>query len=299
MQRRSMLQAGLAAAVATTLPATSAPAATRTPPRTLVVEAVQMPAWVDGAERRPLGPGDSVTTGEPLETGADAAVLLLMPEGSAVRLGEKTRLTVQRLGVENDLGTITVRSRMTVADGFLRFTTSPISQALGRREVEVNLRTATIGIRGTDFWTMTDAVHDAACLFEGKVALDTRDQGALVLDQPTAFWARFFDKPVQPVGNASPAELARFLRSTEPQPGKGMAITGGRWRVVAAALRDPSAAAAVARGLRQAGYPARVKAARGLHEVRIDHLVSRIDAQAVLDKIAAIDGVKGRVALAA
>jgi hypothetical protein len=300
MDRRLLLQAALGAGAAASL-VPAAQAANQPPiPKALTVELVQMPAWVDDrAGRRPLSPGDTVGTDQPLETGADAAVLLRLPEGSAVRLGEKTRLSVPQLAVEYDLGTTTVRTRMQLADGFLRFTTSAVAQAIGKREVDIVVRTATIGVRGTDFWTMTDAEHDAACLFEGRVQLDTRDQGPLVLEQPTAFWARFFDKPVQPVGHANPAELAKFLRSTEPQPGRGVAVAGGRWRTVAATESDPARAAALVKRLREAGFPAEVRSRKGGHEVRINRLATREDASAVLKKIAAIDGVNGRVALAA
>ena len=192
---------------------------------------------------------------------------------------------------------------MKLFDGFFRFATSAVAKAVGQREIDVNLRTATIGIRGTDFWSMTDAVHDAACLFEGKVDLATRDQGALVLDKPTAFWARFFDQPVKPVGNATPDELNKFLSSTELQPGKGVAVEGGRWRVVAATLAQAASASTLAARLRADGYPAQVRAkafnGRNMHEVRINGLATRADAGAVLEKIRAVEGVSGRVALSA
>jgi hypothetical protein len=263
-----------------------------------------MPAWTsrDG-KRRPLSPGDTVSTAQEIETAASAGLVLKMAEGSIVRLGEKTRLGVQRLEVNDADGRIAVRSELKLFDGFFRFATSAVAKVAGQREIDVSLRTATIGIRGTDFWSMTDAEHDAACLFEGNIALATRDQGALTLDKPTAFWARFFNQPVKPVGNATPDELAIFLKSTELSPGKGVAVMGGRWRVVAAAAGSDTAAQALATRLSEAGYPTQVRAkeAQGkkVHEVRINGFATRGDAQAILDKIAAVDGVRGRVALSA
>ena len=206
-----------------------------------------MPAWaVRDGKRVPLSPGDAVTTAQEVETAAGAALVMRLPEGSLVRLGEKTRLGVQRLEVSGADGRTAVRSGLKLFDGFFRFATTAVAKVAGQREIEVSLRTATIGIRGTDFWAMTDDAHDAACLFEGKVDLATRDQGALTLDKPTAFWARFFAQPVQPVGNATPDELAKFLQSTELLPGQGVAVVGGRWRVVAAAVGSDAAAQALA-----------------------------------------------------
>lgn len=304
MQRRSWLASAAGLAAIGGLGVAALPARAANVPRAtgLVVEAVQMPAWtLENGQRRPLSPGDSVSTDTEVETAADAALVLRMPEGSLVRLGEKSRLGIPVLEANTSEGHMAVRSQMKLFEGFFRFTTSAVAKAVGTREIDVTLRTATVGIRGTDFWSMTDAAHDATCLFEGKVALDTRDQGALTLDKPTAFWARFFDKPVQPVGNATPDELNKFLNSTEMKPGRGIAVAGGRWRVVAAAVAGEPAA--LVRRLREAGYPAQVRAkqigGRKLNEVRINGLATRADAQAVLAKIANIEGVAGRVALSA
>ncbi len=305
MKRRELFSSSVA--VAAGLAAVSLPAqAARAKPdvNTLVVEAVQMPAWTTkNGKRVPLSPGDTVTTAQEVETAAAAGLVLRMPEGSLIRLGEKTRLGIQRLEVNPVDGYTAVRSELKLFDGFFRFATSAVAKAVGQREIDVNLRTATIGIRGTDFWSMTDAVHDAACLFEGKVDLATRDQGALTLDKPTAFWARFFDQPVKPVGNATPDELGKFLKSTEIEPGKGVAVAGGRWRVVAASAPDAASAAALAVRLQAQGYPAQVRAktvgGKNVHEVRINGLATRADAGTVLEKIKAVDGVSGRVALSA
>jgi cell division septation protein DedD len=148
---------------------------------------------------------------------------------------------------------------------------------------------------------MTDDKHDATCLFEGKLDLNTRDQGALTLDKPTAFWVRLFDQPVKPVGNATPDELKKFLTSTEVQPGQGVAVVGGRWRVVAATLDRGALAAALQWRLRDAGYPALTQAitvgGQSVHEVRINQLATRDDADAILKKIESMDAVQGRVTL--
>ncbi|MDP3139600.1 MAG: FecR domain-containing protein, partial [Burkholderiaceae bacterium] len=283
-----------------------AAAASRTAPvQSLTVQAVQMPAWTTReGERIPLGAGDSVSTDHELQTAADAGLVLALPEGSLIRLGEKTRLGVRRLEASTlPDGRTGVRSELKLFDGFFRFATSAVARAVGERQIDVSLRTATIGVRGTDFWSMSDAQHDAVCLFEGKVDLATSDQGSLPLDRPTAFWSRFFDQAPQPVGTATPDELARFIASAELRPGGGIAVVGGRYRVVAATLTSASAAAALRLRLRTEGYPAQIavreQAGRPLHQVRIDNFASVRDAQTVLQRIGAIPGVSGRVALRA
>jgi hypothetical protein len=274
------------------------------PSQHIQVEAVQMPAWVvtpDG--RRPIEPGAQISSAQEIQTAEGAALAMRLPEGSVVRLGEATRLAVERLSVDPSTGRTALNSRMRLFDGFFRFATSAVAKVAGERRIEVQLRTATIGIRGTDFWSMTDAEHDAACLFEGNISLATRDQGELSLAQPTAFWARFFNQAPRAVGVATPQELQKFLASTEMQPGRGVAVLGGRWRVVAATLRSQDAATSLMQSLREQGYPAVLKrkdqAGQSVHEVRINALATREDAQHVLDRISAQPGVRGRVALAA
>lgn len=305
MNRRNwMAQTGAsvtAGALAAVLPAQAAAANNNSgasrPLPALQVEAVQMPAWTGpDSARQPLAPGDEVTRSQEVTTAAGAGLVLRMPEGSVIRLGEKTQLAVQRLEVDTATGKTAVRSRLKLAEGFFRFATSSVAKVAGVREVDVTMRTATVGIRGTDFWSMTDAAHDAVCVFEGKVAVASQDQGDMLLDKPTAFWARFFDKPAQPVGNATPDQLAHFLNTTELKPGKGVAIVGGAWRVIALRTANSREALQVAGRLRAMGYPARLRGnGSGTSLVVLENLATQEDAQAVLDRIASVQGVQGSV----
>lgn len=258
----------------------------------LAVEAVQLPAWVTHAgKREPLAPGVTVTTAHVLETGAGAAAVLRLPEQSVIRLGEKTRLEVLQWQAAMGEDGLAVQSRLKLAAGFFRYVGGAVSSLLGKREIGLELQGAAIGIRGTDFWSMTDGEHDAACLFEGRIEIATRDQGTLVLDRPTAFWARFFKQGPQPIGNATPEQLATFIGSTEIKPGSGVAVVGGRWRIVYGALSSAAAAQLISR-LREAGYPAELGEVDAVH---LNNFASRQDAQAVLERLAALAAAGGRV----
>lgn len=308
MNRRNWFQWSAALSVlpvASVARASTNPAPTGlNPSQQIQIEAVQMPAWINTAQgRRPLEPGAQISSAQEIQTAPGAALAMRLPEGSVVRLGEATRLAVERLSVDPSTGRTALNARMRLFDGFFRFATSAVAKVAGERRIEVQLRTATIGIRGTDFWSMTDAEHDAACLFEGNISLATRDQGELSLAQPTAFWARFFNQAPRAVGVATPQELQKFLASTEMQPGRGVAVVGGRWRVVAGALRSQDAASRLMESLREQGFPAvlrrKEQGGQSMYEVRINALATREDAQFVLDRISAQQGVRGRVALAA
>jgi hypothetical protein len=299
MDRRQLMGRSLAGAAGVWTWGSGAQAATPArPARQCVVEAVQMPAWSerDDGRRQPLAAGDGVSTAQVVETAARAGLVLLMPEGSRINLGEKTRLGIERLMVDTPDGRIAVRSELRLFEGFFRFATSAVARVVGQRDVNLSLRTTTVGIRGTDFWSMTDAAHDAVCLFEGRVELATRDQGTLALAQPGAFWSRFFEQPAQPVGTATPEQLAKFIASSAIQPGQGVAVLGGSWHVTALVSADARAAIGLAGRLRQAGYPALLRSAGSRHEVRIAQLATREDAQAVLERVQALSGNAGSVA---
>ena len=134
---------------------------------------------------------------------------------------------------------------------------------------------------------MTDAEHDAACLFDGGRSGHARP-GALVLDKPTAFWARFFAQPVKPVGNAT-SDASPPVPACPPSWSRAKASlwagAGAWWQPPAGSARlTPSAGHHAARQ----GLPAVVRAGgpAGADEVRITGRATRDDAAAILQKIA-------------
>lgn len=258
------------------------------------VQAVQYPAWLERDDQRvPLAPGDALKSGDTVVSGADSRIVVGLSDGAQVRLGNDSRFVIDKLDARADDGVQQVDGRFTLLVGVFRYSTGVLGKLRGERTIELSLRSVVIGIRGTDYWAMTDEEHDAVCLFDGKVELTTRDQGVINLDLPTAFWARFFDKPAEPAGNATPAQLAKFVASVEPVPGNGMAIVGGNWRVLAAAADSAGAARELTGRLRAAGYPALIVKRNGRHEVRVNHFATRRDAEAALKRMGAQPGLTG------
>lgn len=279
-----LLLAGLVLAIASLAHAASAD-----------VQAVQYPAWLErNGQKTPLSPGDGLRGGDSVLGGdSDSRILLGMSDGAQIKLGGNSRFTIDKLSIQTRAGSTTVDAAFKLAEGFFRYSSSMLGKLSGKRNIDLTVRTATIGIRGTDYWAMTDVEHDAVCVFDGKVEVATKDQGLISLDQPTAFWARFFDKPAAPAGNASPAQLAGFIASVEPTPGNGVAIVNGRWRVLATEADKLGEARDLAARLRAAGYPAEVARNHGKHEVRINFFATRADAEATLKRLTAQSGLSG------
>jgi hypothetical protein len=258
------------------------------------VKAIRYPAWIEqNGQKIPLAPGMAIHAADAVVSGDDARVLFELPDGSEMKLGQKARFSISKLATTSVPGGVNMDVGLSLLVGRFRYATSAISKLTSKRNVTLKLSTATIGIRGTDFWAMTDKERDAACLFEGKIEVATAEQEIVPLDKPTAFWNHYFDKPPQPAGNATAEELAQFLGWVEIAPGTGVAVQGGRWRLIAGAEKNAGDAQALGKALREQGYPAIIMKNYGLHEVRINQFATRADAEAQLKKLQALPGLVG------
>ncbi len=274
-------------------------------PSSTVVEAVQLPAWVErNGQRRPAEPGAQLRAKDKAITATGSRMLLRMDDRSMIKLGERTEFLIQSIDTsrESAAAPSEQKSAFKLVTGVFRYATDYTSKALGnKRELNIELATATVGIRGTDFWSMTDAAHDAVCVFEGKVEVVRDAKPGIELDKPGAFWVVFTGQPEKPAGQATPDQLAKFIGQAEMQPGNGVALQGGRWRTVAGLVPSGAQANTLRASLQTAGYPAEVVAKDGRFEVRINQLATREDAEAVLKQLqtnTALGVTDGRVALA-
>ncbi|TNF52995.1 MAG: hypothetical protein EP308_10310 [Burkholderiales bacterium] len=274
--------------------------------RSSVLEAVQLPAWVERhGEQRPAQPGQMLRAGDLAITSSGARMLIRMPDRSVIKLGEDTRFVIEQMKMSprDAAGRSELRAGLNLITGVFRYATDYTSKALGHsREVNLRMATATVGIRGTDFWSMTDADHDAVCVFEGKVDVLREGKDTIPLTKPGAFWVVFTGQPEQPAGQASPDQLAKFIGQADMQPGQGVLVAGGRWRVVAGVVSSATQASELRDRLRQAGYPAVAVIRQGRHEVRINELATKEDAEHVLAQLSTGDRLllqASRVALSA
>ena len=273
-----VLAAGLAAAA----PALAQQGAT--------VEGVKMPAWVErGGSREPLAPGMRLKGGDAVRTGGGSRVLLKLPEGSSVKLGEGATLRIQQARPESGV----FRAVLDVVEGAFRFTTGLLSKPR-KREVSITVGTVVAGVRGTDLWGKSEAQRQVVCLIEGKVEVGAQGEAPVAMDQPRQFYRRE-GGVTQPVGFVSPEQLADWSRQTEIAPDSGAARRGGKWRVTLASPESEAQARALRARLRADGYAAEIRAGsaagKRVHHVLIGQLASRADAEALAAQLRGHDGV--------
>jgi hypothetical protein len=249
-----------------------------------IVEAVQYPAWIGrGKVAAPLTPGTRLEAHDQVRTGSGARVRLRLAEGSAVKLGEDATLVIDRAESGDAF-----RAALRVLMGAFRFTTDPI--APGRaREIEIQAKNVSVGVRGTDLWGKSAGDRDFVVLLEGRIRVASPGHPEMILDRP-------FDLYEKPAGaapsvrRADPAQVGLWAAETEISAEGAAASGAGAWRTVASDDLSPSAASALQGRLRQSGYPAEIVMAAGRIEVHVAGLDSETGARAVARRIAVIPG---------
>jgi len=232
--------------------------------RTLIVEGVVSPAWVErGDKREPLTPGMQLNDRDRIVTGGGARVMLRMAEGSAVKLGENATLALDNLTEKkNSAGAPVASASLDVVKGAFRFTTGIFSKARGERDVSVKIATVTAGIRGTDVWGRSTSDQDIVCLLEGKISVAHAGKEFL-MDQPLQFFIAPRNAPPKPVATVPKQQVDEWSAETEISEGQGATRAGGRVRVELLRTSDQSAAWELANKLKNAGYPAMVETTPG------------------------------------
>jgi hypothetical protein len=281
--KRTMAVLLVAGAAAFARPALAQPAA--------VVEAVQMPGWLErGGERKPLAIGMALKSGDAVTTGAGSRALVKLSEGSLVKLGENGSLLINEINPDSG-GLFKVAMR--VAEGAFRFTTDVFSKAR-RRDVSIRVATVTAGIRGTDLWGKSSGERQTVCLIEGKIEVGAEGEKPVTMDQARQFYRREKGQTL-PVGFVSAEQIAEWSRETEIEAGKGAARRGGKWKVTLISADTQGAALAVYHQVRDNGYAAEIRRAKVgdklVYRVRIADLPSKEEAEALAAKLRGRFGV--------
>lgn len=287
----------LAFAATTVASASSAAAVTHGEPPAAMVDSVVMPVWLErDGRRQPVYPGMVLQERDRIETGDNARILLTLPEGSKIKLGESAKLGFDALVAkrEGEQGNVFLKSVLNVVTGAFRFTTNALSKTRSRREVDIRLATVTAGIRGTDLWGKQGGAKEIVCLLEGKIEV-SRDPVAgqntapVVLDQPLQFYIAPKGEPTLPIGRVPDAQLAQWAAETDIARDAGGASIDGRWKVSFDTQTSFPDAMALYENLRNQGYAAQFhpekKAGKRIYVVQLANLSSEGDAHALANKL--------------
>ncbi len=279
-----LLAPALAIAAFATLPLGPALAASAPAPRVanVVVEAVQMPAWLerDGGSQ-PLYPGMELRDNDRLKTGNGSRLLLRTRDGSAVKLGANA--TFRLGGAEQRPGNV-FAATMQVLEGAFRFTTDSLARYRGKREITIQVANVTAGIRGTDLWGKSAPNREIVCLIEGRIEVAPQNEAPIAMDQPLQFYVRENGRS-QPVGLVAAAQLREWATETDIADGRGAVRRGGQWKLTLTTADTQKAALEVYDRVREAGYAAEIRPVKegdkSAYAVRLANLPSRAEAEAL------------------
>lgn len=263
------------------LVAAAVPAAERA---VMVVEGVQMPAWVEHASgaRDPLVIGMRLANSDRIYTGPHSRALLRLADGSQIKLGENGILALDDLGKKKIQTKDLVTASLDVVKGAFRFTTQALNRFRGERDVKVRIVTITAGIRGTDLWGKAEDNRDIVCLIEGNVTV-VRGPEAFTMNEPMSFYIAPKNQRGEAVARVSQEQLNIWSAETEITAGTGAIRKGGKWRVYLAEAGTQDEALKIYDDLRNAGYAAEIRPLKNeramAFRVRISNLISRKDAE--------------------
>lgn len=245
-----------------------------------VVETVQFPAFLDrNGLTVPVSAGIELQQNDAVRTGEGGRLLIRLPEGSALKLGQNAHFQFDAVAVKKD-GVF--QAALQVLQGAFRFTTSPLAKKRPRNVSIGIARTLTIGIRGTDLWGRAREDKDVVCLIDGKIEVTGNDAKTVTLDQPLQFFQSTRTAPPLPVAFLDKAQLDEWATATELDTGKGAATTKGAWRVVASGFASHDDAVGTNRALRANGYPAEIGA---LNTVQITGLLGELEAETLANEL--------------
>lgn len=259
------------------------------------VHAIQAPVWVRRDGRlKPLLPGQMLEAGDLVLTGPLARAQLDLPDGSLVKLGEQAEFQVVASTVEEEQGGF-YSAALRVLKGAFRYTTQLVGRDR-RRNIEITVGTATIGIRGTDVWGKASTAGDMVFLIEGEIALAMPGQATTTMSEAMHGMMTMPDGSMQAM-SASAAEFAVYAAETEMRDAGAMMMMGGDWRLVVMSVRNPAHAEALVAALHAAGYPAEQESAqvRGLvwQRVVIPQLADAQAARALGEDLTGRFGITG------
>ena len=253
----------------------------------IVVEGVQMPAWVEraGARPEPLSPGMELKPDDRLKTGAGSRLLLRASDGSAIKLGENATFYLDSLKLRP--GNV-FQAAMNVLEGAFRFTTDTVAKKRQRRDVSIRIATVTAGVRGTDLWGKSEPEKQIVCLIEGHIEVTPQNEASIAMDQPLQFYVRERGQS-QPIAAVPAEQLRQWSAETEIEAGRGALRRGGKWKIVFGSADSQEAALKLYDEVRRAGYPASVmpvvEGERRSYQVRLASLPSKSEADALAAKL--------------
>lgn len=256
-------------------------ATSSTAQETARVLSMQPPVWVerDGVLRA-LRTDRPITSGDTLVTGDSGRLLIDLPDGSDLKIGSEASFAVNTLREAQDPVGDLIEGVYEISRGAFRYSTRA-SGANIRRNVNVTVGLATVGIRGTDFWGLTTEESDTVVLLEGAIVIEKEGQASVEMEDALTFYNAPRNGAPKPVEEVDMEQLQIWAASVEMVPDAGTITPDGRWSVYLGAFRARQSAGRLVGEFGEQGYPAEIKQVNvngPLYRVAVAGFTTREDA---------------------
>lgn len=272
-----------------------------------VVEGVQMPAWVeqDGV-KTPLSTGIALQNSDIVTTGEGGRAQLKLAEGSTLKLGQNTRVSLDNLAESGKDFHIAVA----VNQGAFRLTSSTITRKtvtkkklkkgtrkITKREVleatprsvNVHLGSINASAAGGDVWGKASDARDVVALLRGNVLVTHDDASQTMLTRGKTFVDALSGGTLNQPRNVPSGDMAAWVRETDLTTGHGVVNWKGRWKVSVGTFRDGAEAAELMRKIADEGYAVELAPAsisgRAQTRLQVSHLKTSADARVIAQRI--------------
>ena len=160
-----------------------------------VIEQLQMPAWLErGGVRKPLQAGTGVRQVDILETGRGGRLHVQFSDGSLLKLGEQTRVSLEDLAAPNAQGG-TFHAFFDIVQGSFRFITGKNIHPW-QRDIKLRSRSTTVDVRQADVCGQVNPEVVVVCLLTGTLTVEHAATGRFDMRQPrTVFVAPMAGEP--------------------------------------------------------------------------------------------------------
>jgi len=246
------------------------------------VKALNYPAWlVRNYETFALQPGMRLQSNDLIRTGEGGRVQLQLTDSSIIKLGESSRLLVEKLPASLNAGDVSIPFSLQALRGLFRVTSKfPDNVAVGQ-QLELGVGDIEAAMRNADIWVSADLAQDAVCLIEGEVAVASAGAARVDMNQALSCYVKPKAKAPLPVDQIDMQQHQLWIAEIELRDGFGIAAENGQWQLVLISLTDAGRAEGILKSFRERGFAVEDKTVerqgRTLHRLLLPGFIS-IDA---------------------
>ena len=205
------------------------------------VDSLNYPVWVErNGQSLPLAPGDRLRAGDVVQTGQYGRAWLGAEDGSVVKLGQDTRLVVNRAEIRSTDNGSVFDAALDVLKGAFRFTSGFFTpERPASHRVNFKIGAITAGVRGTDIWGRSADKEDFVALIDGVIEVSSEGDTAKLMDQPLTLYRKQTGEPADAVQSVALETVQRLGTETELDAEAGIANVAGEYQLMLMSLRTP------------------------------------------------------------